>query len=773
MQIPPLEKARLSARLLTLRGELASGSLSAIAKARASAEALAIRTQLGAAAPAGPALDAQTMAENASDDGLSDDPNSPNYRYADTGYISGSRKEAAAGAIRKARSDGRMLRVSDIDFTAIEENPREARALVIKSNLFGVVDWDGLREAGTEPSAAFLMDRVYASLAQAPSEDSAPARKAYALGIETLRTRLERCQTAKEVVAILDEIRAELTGTMLNAEESERYQVLQDQAKTLNRQIADLHNGQNQAQTAMYDVQAISSKAQRDFQNRLSRGWKIEPQHEQAVRDAEAAASAARDAWLEKLASSKQAIEQLDEQVRPLYEERKQITELAKARNLGQPVNRAWASMGEGFINALMFRHRGGSVSFAKHVANTLSGEPADWVWSDKKSTGSAIQGAPKAATKKRRSFALKVVDKFNRKGGRPIDIKSTKALEQLCGFRAVQSGNWVLKDRDSAKWHVEQAAGAMMDMSDVTGISEQGLGFGGRLGIAFGARGRGGKDAASAHYEPIQRVFNITKMNGGGGIGHEHWHALDNILPSVLRGEEGGQDEFAVSNPELVPAGPLRDAFSALNRVLSQGDVRLPEVIKFTPRTLQNARHNLDRPSTDIGRRIKAAGNAEDAVIAVDTFFRGDDPRTLKARKGWRTVAAAYFLPEGTTEIQLNTGKAVSRYMAEAKQLDGKGNEYWSSMPELAARAFQSYLEDKLAAMDRQNDYLSCLADNKHHYFPELGEPFKPYPEGDERQRINQVFDQLFKTLRDEKSFEKALANTALLDAIFGVNHD
>ncbi|WP_241153571.1 LPD1 domain-containing protein, partial [Pseudomonas viridiflava] len=122
---------------------------------------------------------------------------------------------------------------------------------------------------------------------------------------------------------------------------------------------------------------------------------------------------------------------------------------------------------------------------------------------------------------------------------------------------------------------------------------------------------------------------------------------------------------------------------------------------------------------------------------------------------------------------IQLNTGKAVSRYMAEAKQLDGKGNEYWSSMPELAARAFQSYLEDKLAAMDRQNDYLSCLADNKHHYFPELGEPFKPYPEGDERQRINQVFDQLFKTLRDEKSFEKALANTALLDAIFGVNHD
>lgn len=43
MQIP--SRARLSARLLALRGELIAGGLSALAKARASAEALTIRTQ--------------------------------------------------------------------------------------------------------------------------------------------------------------------------------------------------------------------------------------------------------------------------------------------------------------------------------------------------------------------------------------------------------------------------------------------------------------------------------------------------------------------------------------------------------------------------------------------------------------------------------------------------------------------------------------------------------------------------------------------------------
>ena len=775
MPIPPIERARLSARLLALRGELTSGGLSALAKARASAEALTIRKQLAGLGIKMPDVDAVTAAEQAADDGLSDDPNSPHYRYADTGYISGSRKEEAAGAIRKARSDGRMLRVSDIDFAAIEENPREARALVIKSNLFGVVPWDDLQASGTEPAAGFLMDRVYASLGKEPSEDSAQARRGYALGIETLRTRLELCQTPKEVVGVLDDIRDELTGAKLNADEADRYQAMQEHTRGLTDQIHQVRAGQERAQDAMYEARHARNKAKRDFDNRLAKGWKIEPQHEQAVQAANDAERAAVNAWTDLLERNKPVIEQLEEVRSGLFDERRAIVDIAKTRNLGMPVNQAWASLGEGFAKALMFRSKSGSSTFAKHVSNTLSGEPKTWEWADKKKAGDVIEGAPKDPTKKRQSFALKIVDQFSRVGGRPVDIKSTKGLEQLCGFRAVQSGNWVLDDPDSGKWHVEQSAGAMMDMADIVGIGEHALGFGGRLGIAFGARGKGGKGAAAAHYEPIQRVINITKMNGGGSLGHEHLHAIDNILPSILRGKAGAADEFATEKPELLPEGPIRDAFTQLNKVLTVGDVRLPEVIKFTPRTFDNARANLDSPRNDIGRRIKAAGNAEAAVLAVDGYFGArDDARTLKTKKSWRAIAAAYFSPEGTTEVQLSTGKAVSRFMAEARQLDGsKGHEYWSSVPEMAARAFQSYLEDKLSAMDRQNDYLSCLADNKHHYFPAMGQPFKPYPEGEERQRINQVFDQLFTVLREEKAFEKALANSALLDSIFGVMHD
>jgi len=78
---------------------------------------------------------------SANGDGLSDDPNSPNYRYRDTGYIADSRKEKAASQIADARKSGQRLRASDIDFDAIEQNPRQASELVTKANLFGKTDW--------------------------------------------------------------------------------------------------------------------------------------------------------------------------------------------------------------------------------------------------------------------------------------------------------------------------------------------------------------------------------------------------------------------------------------------------------------------------------------------------------------------------------------------------------------------------------------------------------------------------------------------------------
>lgn len=46
------------------------------------------------------------------------------------------------------------------------------------------------------------------------------------------------------------------------------------------------------------------------------------------------------------------------------------------------------------------------------------------------------------------------------------------------------------------------------------------------KVGVAFGARGRGGR--AAAHYEPCANMINLTKRRGASALAHEYGHALD-----------------------------------------------------------------------------------------------------------------------------------------------------------------------------------------------------------------------------------------------------
>ena len=58
---------------------------------------------------------------------------------------------------------------------------------------------------------------------------------------------------------------------------------------------------------------------------------------------------------------------------------------------------------------------------------------------------------------------------------------------------------------------------------------------------------------------------------------------------------------------------------------------------------------------------------------------------------------------------------------------------------------AFQAYVEDRSEEKGLKNDYLSWGADNAHYaLFNE-----KPFPEGEERERINKAFDELFEVFR------------------------
>lgn len=717
-------------------------------------------------------LDERKAAKDAKNATLTDDmdPNSPNYRYRDTGYVAATRKEQAQSQIRIARDSGQQVTLQMIDWEAIEENPRVAKELIIKSNLFGKVDWDALKSAGMTPEAGFLIDRVYASIAPEPEGEGTQTRRNYALALQSLRDRLESCKTAQQVTDVLEEVREELTGFQLSSDEEAEYTALQAQSSAVFKEEMALEDQSKGPYSKSQDSYYALRELEREADKRARRGWKPEPGSAEKIAAAKKQHDDDERAWRDILNANKPRIEEIRQQRTAISKQMRTIKENAQRRNLTEsPATLGWITFGKRFFSLLHWRRSSGSDTFAGHVVNARAGRIGGWEWAEKERATKTV----KEPTKKEVRFHLKVTEQFDRKGGKPVSVASTTDLQKAFGLRHIVSGNWVLKDPLSAKFHVENAAGAFMDMGDMLGIDPAVLGLGGRLALGFGAFGKGNAGfggAAAAHYDPTNRVINLTKMKGGGSLGHEYFHALDNLIHEMVNGKVSEKgDQFVSITPELVPAGPLRDAFAELRVAMLTGTVRLNESITLKPNDKRLAAHNIDTPrASPIAQAIKDAGGIEAAVMAVKSKLIPTDKRREKIRNDWIRIAVAYYSPEGTTEVMVPTGPKVSSFKAEAVILDqGVTDKYWSQSNEMASRAFQAYLEDRLAAADRQNDYLSAYADNKHYVNPFEGDK-KPFPEGEERKRINAAFDKMFEVIRSQQILEKAAANKPLMDAMF-----
>jgi phospholipid N-methyltransferase len=140
-------------------------------------------------------------------------------------------------------------------------------------------------------------------------------------------------------------------------------------------------------------------------------------------------------------------------------------------------------------------------------------------------------------------------------------------------GFRGVEFGNWV--EQSKRQKDLNQAYDGLIDLAEALDIQPKALSLNGQLGLAFGARGKGGKEPAAAHYEPDTVVINLTKKAGAGSLAHEWWHALDNYF-----GKQKSRGEFITDMPYSMPTDQIRpemaNAFKHVrNAVIQSG---LPE---------------------------------------------------------------------------------------------------------------------------------------------------------------------------------------------------
>ncbi len=97
----------------------------------------------------------------------------------------------------------------------------------------------------------------------------------------------------------------------------------------------------------------------------------------------------------------------------------------------------------------------------------------------------------------------------------------------------------------------------------------------------------------------------------------------------------------------------------------------------------------------------------------------------------------------------------SATNYLLESRKIDEtRADDYWSTPHEMGARAFESFVADKLANSERRNDYLVSGTDNRFYVLFDM----KPYPEGEERSRINGAFQKLLDTV-EQKETDKGIA--------------
>lgn len=244
--------------------------------------------------------------------------------------------------------------------------------------------------------------------------------------------------------------------------------------------------------------------------------------------------------------------------------------------------------------------------------------------------------------------------------------------FQQTFGFRGVQFGNYV--EQDKRQKDLNDAYDAFMDLAEILHVPPSAVSLGGKLGIAFGARGKGGVDAPMAHYESGEVVINFTKRAGAGTLAHEWFHALDNYFSRQRNNNTG-----------YVTEKPYQ-------------------------------RHNNN-------------GSLDESIR----------PEVLQAFKDVISSIEKSELPKRSKELDKR-----------------RSNDYWSTIIEMAARSFESYVDINLKNKEAKNDYLVSFNDMVNYIVQSGGDKESyPYPTEQELETIGKAFKNLFNTIKTKQNEE------------------
>lgn len=184
---------------------------------------------------------------------------------------------------------------------------------------------------------------------------------------------------------------------------------------------------------------------------------------------------------------------------------------------------------------------------------------------------------------------------------------------------------------------------------------------------------------------------------------------------------------------------------FDSIAKAMLDGDVlALTSDWRIIPGKDDAATRAASRYTNDSLERLSALYKQ----VRGRTGFSADKSGTLDRLRGYMTRYSERLkmLADAQTNAE-KTRMVPTEFAMNARELDqGRGTDYWTTPHELAARAFQGYVEDKVAERGGTSRFLNYAPENAAILTP-WG--FKrPYPAGHERKAINAEFDNLLRVI-------------------------
>jgi hypothetical protein len=654
--------------------------------------------------------------------------------YKDIGRVAQTKKEKAAYRL-----------ISSAILSDLEQDPVMAYNMVKKDNIWQPIDVNLEKQSGVSSGATFLKVKIREALPVRP-KDNPKKREVYVHFIEMLQNDLSRCTTIKDIETLAEsykkmsaeDVIMNLLDPSLLKESAERQQEVINQVKSSG--TFRVLFGYSYGAVAKLTEEVFGAR----FRNILFRDSDAANQTWREARSFDAISQTESDLKVEEIINRKNKFVEVNKEK---IDKNKYSTET----ELRKSMDLEWRLSSESkkfykndieafrkFVNDYYERRIKNEIGvYDKRIAESQP-KPDDWSWFEKP------KGKSESVKEKRQAINTKTpLAYIKRTGGFKIEDISTKAIVDQFGFSAVNYGVYV--DDVWSKQHTKHFLGAMSDLAELTNLSIKDINSLGKLGIAFGAKGRPGHLAT---YFPQTKDINLTKGNGDGSVAHEWGHYFDNVIVELDRKVATSQFASEGSMPDF----EISKLFKELMDFFKKGkDGVTPKVpITFLAKTVQSAptyskyvNYNWERVEVQILDTIEATLAQYEDLMKIDYT---QDRIYSTQRRVFGYIISAFGLNSYEIPLKLGTSyfyhKSAYSYFEYCGK-DERGREavivkprtkYWSSDVELFARAWETVMLKKLMDKNRESTYLVAdipMEDVISEAY------FEPYPAGKELEMI------------------------------------